>query len=215
MINKLLTARKLPPLGERSAMTEKLLDGEYGRMPPKPDCIRYSVTENFIPAFCAGKAVSTKVDITVGMGGDEFTFPIYVSVPSRSGKHPFFVCINFPYWFCGNYQKYGGNEGELPFDQHRLMASIAPRYVYIASAKQDLWADPDSEFLSCAAASGAYEKMGLSGFVHADRLPIVGDEFHGGHIGYHMRDGMHYFSREDWQKVIKFVNRQMKIESGR
>lgn len=95
MINKLLTARKLPPLGERSAMTEKLLDGEYGRMPPKPDSIRYSVTENFIPAFCAGKAVSTKVDITVGMGGDEFTFPIYVSVPSRSGKHPFFVCINF------------------------------------------------------------------------------------------------------------------------
>lgn len=111
----------------------------------------------------------------------------------------------FPYWFCENYEKYKNNEFALPFDQHFLLSAIAPRKVYISSAIMDTWADPDSEYLSCVAASEVYEKLGTRGFVHPLRLPQVGDAFHEGSIGYHLRSGNHYLSREDWLHFIRFV----------
>ncbi|MDF2922953.1 MAG: putative acetyl xylan esterase [Paenibacillaceae bacterium] len=117
------------------------------------------------------------------------------------------ICNTFPYWFCENYSRYADHEGALPFDQHFLLAAMAPRKVYVGSAREDLWADPDSEYLSCVAASEVYEKMGLRGFVHPDRLPTVGDAFHEGNIGYHLRAGLHYFSREDWLQFMQFVGR--------
>ncbi len=108
----------------------------------------------------------------------------------------------FPYWFCENYKKYIDNEDKMPFDQHFLVASIAPRKVLIGSASKDIWADPVAEQLCCFAASPAFEK----GFVCPDREAKVGEEFFEGDIGYHLREGLHYFSREDWNKLIKFVN---------
>lgn len=108
----------------------------------------------------------------------------------------------FPFWFCRNYGKYGGNEENMPFDQHYLLASIAPRYLLVGSASEDSWADPISEFLCCAAASPAFGKNGFSG---GNRLPEVGERFFSGDIGYHLRCGLHYLGREDWQKFIEFV----------
>ena len=66
-----------------------------------------------------------------------------------------------------------------------------------------MWADPISEFLSCVAASEVYEKLGLKGFIYPNRLPKAGDVFMG-NIGYHLRAGKHYLSREDWINFIKF-----------
>ncbi len=118
------------------------------------------------------------------------------------------ICNKFPYWFCENYKKYIDKEHEMPFDQHYLIASIAPRYVCIGSAVEDTWADPVSEMLGCVAASPAYEKLYAKGFVSENRLPEVGDMFFEGNIGYHMRGGAHYFSREDWLKLIEFIKRK-------
>lgn len=112
------------------------------------------------------------------------------------------ICEVFPYWFCENYKKYMDHEENMPFDQHFLVASIAPRKVLIGSASEDLWADPVSEQLCCFAASPAFEK----GFACPDREAEIGEEFLSGDIGYHLRKGLHYFSREDWNKLIKFVN---------
>lgn len=114
----------------------------------------------------------------------------------------------FPFWFCENYWQYANREHEMPFDQHYLVASVAPRYAYVASAKEDTWADPYSEMLSCVAASPAYEALGLDGFICDDRLPEVGDRWHAGHIGYHLRAGQHYFGREDWNTVMDFIRRK-------
>ena len=112
----------------------------------------------------------------------------------------------FSHWFCENYEKYADNEDALPFDQHYLIAANVPHRVYVASAVNDLWADPKNEYLSCVAAGEYYEKMGLCGFVHPDRLPVPGECFHDGYIGYHIRSGNHYFSREDWKYYIKYLN---------
>lgn len=113
----------------------------------------------------------------------------------------------FPFWFCENFEKYLDNPFELPFDQHFLLAALAGRRVYVSSAAEDLWADPDSEFLSCVATDEVYKKLGLKGFVYPDRLPQSGDSFHEGKIGYHLRKGIHYLSREDWINFMKFLKK--------
>lgn len=112
------------------------------------------------------------------------------------------ICNHFPFWFCKNYYKYAKNEDKMPFDQHFLAAAIAPRFVLIGSAHLDLWANPKHEQLCCFAASPAFK----NGFVCPDRFAEIGEEFFDGDIGYHLRRGTHYFSRQDWQKLIKFVN---------
>ena len=111
-----------------------------------------------------------------------------------------------PYWFCENYAQYGDNEQKMPFDQHFLLAANAPHRVYVASAVEDLWSDPEKEYLSCVAASNYFKEQGLTGFVHPDRLAAAGDYFGEGYIGYHLRAGAHYFSREDWQYYMKYLN---------
>ena len=108
----------------------------------------------------------------------------------------------FPYWFCENYAKYVGNVDSMPFDQHYLIASVAPRKVLIGSASGDLWADPYSEQLSCFAASEAFDR----GFVCPDRQAEIDEKFFDGDLGYHLRRGLHYFSRNDWNRLIEFVN---------
>lgn len=112
------------------------------------------------------------------------------------------ITDRFPYWFCPAYKDYADKESELPLDQHYVIASIAPRLAYVASAWDDGWADPQSEYLGCVAA----DRTGKD-FVHPDRLPEIGDCFHDGPIGYHMRAGGHSFNREDWTHLIEYVEK--------
>lgn len=113
------------------------------------------------------------------------------------------ICRVFPYWFCENYKKYANNEENMPFDQHFLLACIAPRYVSVCSASEDDWADPTGEQLSCFAASPAFEKYG-KGFV-CDKKAETGESFTEGNIAYFYRKGRHFFSREDWNFLMKFI----------
>ena len=333
-----LQAKKLPPLQTREEMLTILQNEEYGIMPPQPEKIEFSVQENVIPNFCAGKAVCHKVTAVGTVNGRAFSFPFCANLPTDNKTHPFFVHINFradnpdryqpteelidhgfavlsfdyndvtkdnadftdglaealipgghreknspgkiamwawaahrvldyaqtlpqvldlsraivcghsrlgktallaaatderfavaysndsgcsgaavtrgkrgesvrniyerfPFWFCENYKKYMDNEEEMPFDQHFLVASIAPRKVLIGSASADIWADPVAEQLCCFAASPAF----ANGFVCPPYPAAVGEAFLYGDIGYHLREGLHYFSRADWNRLICFV----------
>ncbi len=116
------------------------------------------------------------------------------------------ICKTFPFWFAENYKKYSDKEEELPFDQHYLVAANAPHRVYVASAEEDLWADPQNEYLSCRLASEYYEKHGL--FTDLNKAKAEsGDQFHNGYIGYHIRKGKHYFSRQDWLKYMDYIDK--------
>lgn len=122
---------------------------------------------------------------------------------NKRGEDVEAICKTFPYWFCENYYKYAKKEDTLPFDQHYLIASIAPRYVMVGSAAEDIWADPNMEMLSCYAASEAFEL----GFKCENRLPEIDDVYIDGNPGYHLRSGLHYFGRQDWLRLIEFIRK--------
>jgi len=124
---------------------------------------------------------------------------------SKTGENIADICRAFPFWFCKNYQNFAEKETNAPFDQHFLLACMAPRGLYAASASEDAWADPTSEFLACAAASEVWALFGKAGLSHQDRPPQSGEDYPNGCIGYHLRSGCHYFSRYDWIRYMRFL----------
>lgn len=126
----------------------------------------------------------------------------------RFGETVGVINSSFPHWFCGNFKKYGGREDELPVDQHMLLAAIAPRPLYVASASQDLWADPKGEFLSAKLASEAYRLYGLSG-LPAGEMPAP-DTPVKGIVSYHLRTGKHDITSWDWDQYIRFADEQVR-----
>jgi len=126
----------------------------------------------------------------------------------RFGETVASINTNFPYWFCKNFTKYNNRENNLPFDQHMLLALIAPRPLYVASATEDLWADPRGEFLSAKYASPAYKLYGLEG-LQADEMPKA-DSPVSGIISYHIRTGKHNITEYDWQQYILFAKKMLK-----
>ncbi|MGC6426796.1 MAG: dienelactone hydrolase family protein [Akkermansiaceae bacterium] len=115
----------------------------------------------------------------------------------------------FPHWFCGNYSKWNAREDEMPYDQHQLVALIAPRLVYVASAEKDRWADPEGEFLAAKLAGPVYELFGKKG-VGSEKMPEVGKPLHTGSIGYHIREGKHNLRSDDWGYYMDFADRHWK-----
>lgn len=94
--------------------------------------------------------------------------------------------VRFPFWFCGNYRNWIDREWEAPFDQHMLLALIAPRHLYVCSASEDEWADPVSEFLCAAAASEVWRFHRVPGLLNAGYIfidawftpePVFNDSF--------------------------------------
>lgn len=115
----------------------------------------------------------------------------------------------FPHWCCKNYKKFNDKEDQLPVDQHQLIALMAPRLVYVASATEDTWADPKGEFLSCVQASPVYELFGLRG-VGATKMPNPQEPLHAGHIGHHIRVGKHNLVEYDWNCFMDFADKHWK-----
>ena len=113
----------------------------------------------------------------------------------------------FPHWFATNYQKYNHQPDARFFDQHWLLAAIAPRLLYVVSAQDDSWADPRSEFLGALAASGAWELNGEIG-LRPQEWPQTDQPMQTGKIGYHRRAGGHGLTAWDWARVMDFAHNQ-------
>lgn len=118
------------------------------------------------------------------------------------------IATRFPYWFCRNYQKYKNNEEALPFDQHMLLALIAPRLIYTTSRTLDSWADPVGQFESCVQADPIYHLLGLTGMPQREK-PLPEHPLHDGRIGHHHKTGNHDLDEYDWNCIMDFADKHM------
>jgi hypothetical protein len=119
--------------------------------------------------------------------------------------------IAFPYWFCPNYHHFTGRTKELPVDGHLLLALIAPRPLFVASAHDDPFSDPEGEFLSAKAASSVYRLFGKEG-LSADASYEVNRPT-GKTLRYYVRPGGHDILLTDWQQYIQFANDNLTVRT--
>jgi len=116
------------------------------------------------------------------------------------------INTTFPHWFCDNFKKYNGKENDLPVDQHELLALIAPRPLYVASASEDLWADPYGEYLSLVGAGPVYALYGYETFTDTAMRPVAVPAVKG-RMGHHIRQGKHNILIYDWLRYLDFADK--------
>ncbi|QMU31674.1 acetylxylan esterase [Adhaeribacter radiodurans] len=112
----------------------------------------------------------------------------------------------FPHWFNPNYKKFNDKPNQLPVDQHQLLALIAPRPLYVASAQEDQWSDPKGEFLSAQAVGPVYALFSKKG-IETPEMPGLNQPV-GETVRYHNRSGKHDVTLYDWQQYLDFADKQ-------
>jgi hypothetical protein len=93
------------------------------------------------------------------------------------------------FWFGDGFRAYRGRDGELPYDQHFLHALVAPRYLFVTEAREDVWANPPGSVAACHAARDVYDLIGAR-----DR------------IGWSVREGGHAQTHDDFTRLLDFMD---------
>ena len=119
----------------------------------------------------------------------------------------------FPHWYCPAYRRYAGNEAEMPFDQHWLLACVAPRALLVEGFDED-WFDTKGEYLACRAASPAWELLGQPGLPAGGFPPDFDVSLVGPRLGYYRRGGRHGLSAYDWAWALDFAERAFALGRG-
>ena len=115
----------------------------------------------------------------------------------------------FHHWYCKAYNKYVDNEQAMKFDQHLIVAAIAPRRILVQGFNSG-WFDTKGEFLSCRAASPAWEFLGLPGLPAGDFPANYDTGRIGPYLGYVRRGGQHGICGYDWMWTLDFADRAFK-----
>jgi len=180
-------------------------------------CVDYLVTrEDLDPARIAavghsrnGKAsllaaafderISLVIPLQAGCGG---------TAPSRGKIGESVKQINnaFPHWFNDEFKKFNEQPDRLPFDQHCLIALVAPRAVLLANATEDTWANPKGQFEMLQAAEPVYRLLD-AGSLDAKEMPETG-KLIASKLGYYIRPGKHSMTTPDWQVFLDYADAQ-------
>jgi len=117
----------------------------------------------------------------------------------------------FTHWYCKAYRKYAEKPWEtLTFDQHLLLASIAPRALLIEGFDTSKWMHTKGEYLACRAAAPVWKFLGrgtMPDVPYPDNYSIAGI---GESFGYVRRSEQHGISPYDWTWLMDFADREFK-----
>lgn len=108
----------------------------------------------------------------------------------------------YPHWLAPGARAYADAPETLPYDQHLLLALIAPRRLFLGNGRRDVWSDPNSSYRAAEAASKMWEAYGAVG-LH-DRGMKDFDPDAG--IVWWMRPGGHSIVREDIDAFTQFLS---------
>lgn len=125
---------------------------------------------------------------------------------SNRGETVYSINLAFPHWFASKYVDYGKNENALPVDQNLLLAAIAPRLLYVASADGDMWADPQGAWNGLMHARNAFQLYGYEVIPYSDAQPELNTPIFTESMGYHVRTGWHDMQAEDWVCYLEFMD---------
>ena len=121
----------------------------------------------------------------------------------KHGENLASINLLMGYWFAPAFGGFVGREQELPFDQHTLLALVAPRLLHVASGSTDFWADPEGEHRSTYLASQVYRLYGNPEL--PETFPAVNTPVLAGKVGYHLRQGPHLLTEYDWACLADHV----------
>lgn len=115
----------------------------------------------------------------------------------KKGESVAAITRRYPHWFTPAYQ-----EDAMSYDQHHLLALIAPRPILLGNARRDVWSDPEGAFKAGKAASSVYRLYGASGLSQntlTDFTPSAG-------ISFWIRPGTHGVVKEDWPAFLHYMD---------
>jgi dienelactone hydrolase len=132
------------------------------------------------------------------------------SAPSRGkvGESVQRINTSFPHWFNARFKQFNTQPERLPFDQHCLLALVAPRPVLFSNAQEDQWANPSGQFDILKAAEPVYRLLNAGG-LDAATLPANGVLIRS-QLGYYIRPGKHSMHTEDWAVFLDFTDAHFK-----
>jgi hypothetical protein len=131
------------------------------------------------------------------------------TAPSRGtvGESVKRINTSFPHWFNGAFKEFNDHPERLPFDQHCLIALMAPRPVLLSNAVEDEWANPAGQFDMLRAAEPVYKLLGVKGLA-GRKMPEVG-KLSAGRLGYYIREGKHSMTPGDWRVFCEYADRHL------
>ncbi len=149
-------------------------------------------------------------------GAFDERFPVVVPVQTGGGGVPLAKrnygenisteIRSFTHWYCRAYNKYAGHEDTMPFDQHLLLACVAPRALLVEGFNQP-WFDTKGEFLSVQAASPVWEKFCKAGLPKVEWPDNFDTSAIGPRLGYVRREQEHGISAWDWTWMMDFADK--------
>ncbi|HET7104517.1 MAG TPA: hypothetical protein VFI20_10570, partial [Terracidiphilus sp.] len=115
------------------------------------------------------------------------------------------------HWMAGNFMRYDGplNAGDLPVDNHELIALCAPRPVFISGGATDGdgWVDAKGMFLAAAGVGPVYRLLGKKD-MGTTVFPPMGTSLIDGAIAFRQHSGGHT-PVPNWPTFIKFASRYL------
>lgn len=115
------------------------------------------------------------------------------------------INTSFPHWFDDTFKQFNDHADKLPFDQHCLIALMAPRPVLLSNAIEDQWANPSGQFQMLQAADPVY-RLFDSGGLDAKRMPPLG-KLIDSKLGYYIRPGRHSMTKDDWKIFLEYADK--------